>query len=50
MEKVQCPYCGYKMPLTKNETAECNGIFVRCKGQKCKKVFEVKIKNGKQVK
>lgn len=31
------------MPLTYTENAVCRGVFVRCKGRNCKKVFEIKI-------
>lgn len=47
--KVKCPYCGYEMPLIITEKAVCQGIIVRCKGRNCKKTFEVRVKNGKQV-
>lgn len=49
-KKVKCPYCGYVMPLQYEMLAVANGIFVRCKGKKCKKVFEIKIEAGEQVK
>lgn len=42
--KIKCPYCGYIMPITYDLTAKCKGVYVRCKGKKCKKVFEIKIK------
>ena len=38
------------MPLLYGEKAESRGIFMRCKGKKCKKVFEIKVEKGKQVK
>ena len=41
--KITCPYCGYKMQITYNEKAVCRGVFVRWKGKKCKKEFEIKI-------
>ena len=44
MKKVICPFCGYIMPITYNEEAICKGMFVKCKGKKCKKIFEIKIK------
>nr|DAD90682.1 MAG TPA: hypothetical protein [Myoviridae sp. ct5kl10] len=37
------------MPLTYDEQSECRGLFIACKGRKCKKTFEIKIINGKQV-
>lgn len=42
-KKVECPYCGYKMPLQYSKEAICRGIFVKCKGRNCKKIFEIKI-------
>lgn len=43
-QKVKCPYCGYEMPVTYRREAVCHGVFLRCKGRGCKKVFEIKIK------
>lgn len=46
--KVKCPHCGYEMPITYNpESATCSGVFVRCKGRNCKKIFEIKLTNTK---
>ena len=42
--KVKCPYCGYLMPIQFDpKTAKCRGVYVRCKGRNCKRIFEVKI-------
>lgn len=49
VDRVECPFCGYKMPITFSKDAKCSGIFVKCKGKNCKKVFEIKI-DKKQVK
>ena len=49
MKKIKCPYCGYEMPISCTE-AECKGLVVKCKGRNCKKEFEIKIENNKQVK
>lgn len=46
--QVRCPYCGYKMPVFYDESAEGQGIHVACKGRNCKRVFELRIKQGKQ--
>lgn len=44
MERVKCPYCGYIMPIEyEKEKAEAKGLFVKCKGRNCKKIFEIKI-------
>ena len=48
--QVECPRCGYKIPLLYDGTAESKGVFVTCKGRNCKHVFEVKIKQGQQIK
>lgn len=48
--RVECPECGYKMPVFFTEDAECSGVMVACKGRNCHSIFEVTIKNGKQIK
>jgi len=48
--RVQCPECGYKMPISYTEEAECDGVMVFCKGRNCHAVFQLKIKRGKQIK
>lgn len=45
--KVKCPYCGYEMPITYTENTICQGVFVVCKGRKCKRKFEIKINSVK---
>ncbi len=48
MEKrVACPYCGYKMPIRIAESAAAHGLFIRCKGRRCGKEFEIVIKENK---
>lgn len=42
--------CGYEMPEQYSQSADCSGVFVRCKGKNCKREFEIVIKNGIQVK
>lgn len=42
--KIECPFCGYKMPILADNAAEAKGIYVRCKARHCKKEFEIKIK------
>lgn len=47
-KKIKCPYCGYKMPFFYGEKAESRGVFAKCKGRNCKRLFEIKIgKEGK---
>lgn len=48
--KIQCPYCNYEMPITFSKDAICKGVFIKCKGRNCKKIFEAKIDKGKQIK
>lgn len=48
--KVQCPVCGYKMPVSYDGKANCEGVFTACKGRNCTVIFEIKIINGKQIK
>ncbi len=48
--RVECPKCGYKMPIYYDETAECKGVTISCKGRNCHHVFEIKIEHGKQIK
>jgi hypothetical protein len=50
MIQVECPKCKYKMPLFFEETAKCSGVIVSCKGRNCHTHFELKIKNGIQIK
>lgn len=44
MQKVICPFCGYKMPVWLGPEAESRDIWVRCKNRNCKREFEIKIK------
>lgn len=44
LSKVKCPYCGYKMPISYSKDAIVKGLFVQCKGRKCKQNFEIKIR------
>ncbi|MEG0178819.1 MAG: hypothetical protein RR573_00125 [Oscillospiraceae bacterium] len=48
MQKVKCPFCGYLMPITYELSAVSKGIFVRCKGKKCKRIFEIKVPNDEK--
>lgn len=47
---VLCPHCGARVCICDN-TAQAMGIYMKCtRNPKCKKEFELKIENGKQVK
>ncbi|BFK17025.1 MULTISPECIES: hypothetical protein [Blautia] len=42
--KIVCPYCGYKMPIAYDPArVVCQGVYIQCKGRKCKKEFEIRI-------
>ncbi len=47
-KKVKCPYCGYEMPLFYDENAESRGVYAKCKGRNCGKVFEIMIRRGRE--
>ena len=47
--RVQCPVCGYIEPISYTDEAECDGVMVLCKGMNCRAVFELRIRNGKQI-
>lgn len=42
-DKVTCPFCGYVMPIEYEKDASASGLFVKCKGRQCGKIFEIKI-------
>lgn len=44
---AHCPHCGAKTILFDN-TANCRRVYLKCT-RGCKKEFELKIVNGKQV-
>nr|DAW95469.1 MAG TPA: Transcription elongation factor Elf1 like [Bacteriophage sp.] len=41
--KIQCPYCGHPLNVFYDKSAECKGVFFKCKNKECKKVFELRI-------
>lgn len=46
--QVQCPYCGYKMPIRYDPSkSKCYGVYVKCKGRNCGREFEIKINTDK---
>ncbi|MPM97944.1 hypothetical protein SDC9_145125 [bioreactor metagenome] len=46
---VICPYCGAKVCIYDN-TAHASGVYMKCsRNTNCKKEFELKIENGKQI-
>lgn len=49
-KRIKCPYCGYSMPIFYTEKACGSGIIAKCKGRNCGKIFEIKVKNGDQIK
>lgn len=48
LERVICPYCGYRMPIELTSNSNVSGLFVRCKGSKCKKRFSLLVIDGVQ--
>lgn len=46
--RIVCGECGYVMPIQILPNAECKGITVRCKNTKCRKIIEIKVKDGIQ--
>ncbi len=47
IEKIQCPFCGYEMPIYKDKNAIAKCVYVKCKGRNCKRLFEINIENKK---
>lgn len=43
MQKIKCPYCGYVMPLTRTKARCAEAFFIKCKGRRCGRIFEIKI-------
>jgi DNA-directed RNA polymerase subunit RPC12/RpoP len=43
VNRVICPYCGYRMPIEVASVAVAKGLFVKCKGRQCGKRFEIII-------
>ena len=41
-QKVRCPFCGYRMPVELTPDAVARGVFVKCKGRGCGRVFEIR--------
>lgn len=46
--RVICPYCGYRLPLSYSPSASCKEISVVCKGRNCKKSFLLIVRDGVQ--
>ena len=40
---MTCPYCGYAMPIRAEAGAACRGLWVKCKGRRCGREFEIRI-------
>ena len=43
-EKIRCPYCGHEQKVQRSADAKCKGVYVKCQGRQCRKVFEIVIK------
>ena len=48
MMQVKCPYCGYRMPVFYEDDAMSKDVHIVCKGRNCRKLFEIRITEGKQ--
>lgn len=48
-KRVFCPRCGYLMPIRYRQSADCNGVSVKCKNKKCGFEFEIQISKGEQI-
>jgi hypothetical protein len=48
IKNVECPYCGYLLPMIYDENTNVSGLLVRCKGRNCKESFVLNIKRGIQ--
>lgn len=47
---VKCPYCSKEQKTNKfTKSANCCGVWVKCKNPTCKAEFEIKIINGEQI-
>ena len=46
-DRVVCPRCGYRMPIEVKPGAVAHGLFLRCKGRNCGKIFEIIISKEK---
>ena len=46
--RVICPYCGYRLPISYSSNSNCKEILVNCKGRSCKRSFNLIIKDGVQ--
>lgn len=46
--RVICPYCGYRLPISYNASSSCKEISVVCKGRNCKRSFMLIIRDGVQ--
>lgn len=49
-KRVICPYCGYRLPISYSSATNCRGLEVICKGRNCKRILNVIIEDGVQVK
>lgn len=46
--RVICPYCGYRLPISYSPNSNCKEILVNCKGRSCRRSFNLIIKDGVQ--
>lgn len=48
IKNVECPYCGYQLPIIYDKDTKVSGLLVRCKGRNCKRSFILEVNNGVQ--
>lgn len=46
-DRIICPFCNYRMPIRFTAGAKAHGLFVKCKGRNCGKVFEIVLPQTK---
>ena len=46
-QKVKCPICGHKQKIHYSPDAVSRGVYVRCQGRQCRKIFEIRLGNNR---
>ena len=50
MKWYRCPFCGQKLLQYEEDTAQAEGLKIKCKGRGCGHVVEIKIVKDKNLK
>lgn len=48
IKNVECPFCGYSLPIIYDYDTNVSNLLVTCKGRQCKQSFILNIKQGVQ--